>query len=534
MNSRKLIWLGAVELASLGLYLLLAWRYPLSPSLENPRASWTSIVQPSGKNIALHLAIYLGLTLLFLVTMHILDGLKGQSAAHRRKQVLMIIAAWLTFSAALITAAPGGESHDIFDYIFRGRMMAEYQANPLVDVPNDFSLSTPFSRYLAWRKNVDSYGPVWEASSAAIAVSVRQTARVLGWWDEIYPVCPKSPESCRLLIAYITGYRLLSILLIGLGGWIIASMVGRSHPPLVPLALATWLLNPMTLVASALGGHNDAAMLVLVLLSWWLLQRQRLFLALLVLILAAHVKLVALIWLPACVLWIFWRWGWKRALKVSLASAVGGIALSYLLYAPFGGWQSLPNMLHERSLYLANSFWRVLNTLLVEHWDWPVKQAHQTSIGLPGLLFGLGALFIPMWVFNYRPKRWRNSQIDPEEVESRLWTALVAVSLLYLAIGAFWFQHWYLLWVIAPAALLPDSRFTRSILPWLVFGALSANVTMDFLRATLLKTSQPFLGYILAVIVIWIPAIIALGIQFVHRQASSNGTPNATHPLHKV
>jgi len=31
--------------------------------------------------------------------------------------------------------APAGESHDIFDYLFRGRMMTEYQANPLVDVP---------------------------------------------------------------------------------------------------------------------------------------------------------------------------------------------------------------------------------------------------------------------------------------------------------------------------------------------------------------------------------------------------------------
>jgi hypothetical protein len=529
MNSRKLIWLGVVELASFGLYLLLAWRYPLSPSLANPRASWTSLVQPTGKNIFLHLAIYLGLTLLFLVTLNILDRLKGQSATHHRQQLLIIIAAWLACSAALISAAPGGESHDIFDYIFRGRMMVEYQANPLVDVPNDFSLITPYSRYLAWRKNVDSYGPVWEASSAAVAVSVRQTARLLGWWDETYPVCPKSPESCRLLVAYITGYRLLSILLIGLGGWIIASMVGRSHPSLVSLALATWLLNPMTLVASALGGHNDALMLVLVLLSWWLLQRQRLILALLVLILAAHVKLVALIWLPACVLWILWRWGWKRALKVSLASLIGGLALSYLLYAPFGGWQSLPNMLHERSLYLANSFWRVLKTFLVDQFHWLVARAHRLSIGLPGLLFGLGALFIPLWVFNFPPKRWCKSQSDPEEVESRLWTTLVAVSLLYLAIGAFWFQHWYLLWVIAPAALLPNSRFTRYILPWLVFGALSANVTMDFLRATLLKTSQPILGYIFVVILIWMPVIIALGIQCLHRQANSIKTRNCQH-----
>jgi hypothetical protein len=521
MNSRKLFWLGAVELASFGLYLLLALRYPLGPSLANPRASWASMVVPTGINATLHLAIYLGITLLYLVTMRMLARLKEQSAAHRRQQVLMVLTAWLACSAALMTAAPGGESHDIFDYIFRGRMMTEYQANPLVDIPNDFSLSTPYSRYLAWRKNVDSYGPVWEASSAAIAIKVRQSARWLGWWDEAYPVCPKSPESCRLLIAYLTGYRLLAILMTGLGGWLIASMISSSQPSLVPLALAAWFLNPMTLVASALGAHNDALMMALVLLSWWLLQRQRPFLALLVLILAAHVKLIALIWLPVCVLWILWRWGWKRALKVSLASAISGLALSWLMYAPFGGWNSLPNMLHERLRYLANSPWRILKTLLVDYWKWPVDRAHQISIRLPSWLFGVSALLTSLWMFNFRPKRWRETQIDPSEADSRLWLTLLAVSLLYLAIGAFWFEHWYILWVIAPAVLLPDSRFTRSILPWLVFGALSANVVMDFLQATALRSTQPIVGYIVAVIVIWVPAIIATLFQSLHRRARS-------------
>ena len=42
-----------------------------------------------------------------------------------------------------------------------------------------------------------------------------------------------------------------------------------------------------------------------------------------------------------------------------------------------------------------------------------------------------------------------------------LWHALLVVSMLYLVVGSFWFQPWYVLWVIAPAALLPGSRFTR-------------------------------------------------------------------------
>lgn len=521
MNSKKLFWLGAIALASLGLYLLLALRYPIGPSLADPRASWVSMVEPTRLNAALHMAIYLGLTLLYLAALRNLAAIQGESATHRRWQVLLILSAWLACSGVLMAVAPGGESHDIFDYIFRGRMMAEYRANPLVDVPDAFGLSTPYARYLAWRKNVDTYGPTWEASSAAVASGVRQAARWLGWWDEAYPVCPKSPESCRLLVVYITGYRLLAIILTGLSGWMIANMVRRNQPLLAPLALAAWLLNPMTLVATALGGHNDAVMLVLMLPSCWLLQRQHPYLAMLALILAAHVKLTALIWLPACALWILWRWGWGRALKIGLASAASGLVLSWLLYAPFGGWQSLPRMLHERSAYLANSPWRILKSLLINRWGWTVDRAHQLSTGLPNWLFAAGSLLIPLWMFNWRPKRWRKAPIPPEGADQTLWRTLVAVSMLYLVIGSFWFQHWYVLWVLAPAALLPGSRFTRFILPWLVFGALSANFAMDFLLATMLKTSPPVPGYILAVGIIWGPAMIAAGVQFLPRHSRS-------------
>ena len=414
--------------------------------------------------------------------------------------------------------APAGESHDIFDYLFRGRMMTEYQANPLVEVPESFSLSTPYSRYLAWREHVDTYGPVWEASSAAVSSGVHQVANWLGWWDEDSPVCPKSPESCRLLIVYVTGYRLLAISLTGLSGWLIFSMVRRRKPSLAPLALAAWLLCPMTLIATAVGGHNDAVMLVLVLLSWWLLQRQRPFLAMLALIVAAHVKLTALIWLPACALWIVWRWGRGRALKIGLASITSGLVLSWLLYAPFGGWQTLPRMLNERSEFFANSVWRVIYYLLVYRWGWPIEIAHKLNTGLPNWLFITGALLIPLWMFNVRPKRWRNTPIIvPAEAERRLWRSLTAVSILYLLVGSFWFQHWYVLWVIAPAVLLPDSRFTRSLLPWLVFGALSSNMAMSFLLETSLKTAPRIVSYISVVAMIWGPALIAFSVSMLTR-----------------
>jgi hypothetical protein len=70
--------------------------------------------------------------------------------------------------------APAGESHDIFDYIFRGRMMTEYQSNPLAEVPAEFDLSTPYARYVAWRKHVDTYGPYGNLQCCCGVTAVRQ------------------------------------------------------------------------------------------------------------------------------------------------------------------------------------------------------------------------------------------------------------------------------------------------------------------------------------------------------------------------
>jgi hypothetical protein len=514
VKANQMLWLSIVSVATLGCYLLLAWRYPLGGGLATPRASWATMVAPTGWNAVLHLAIYLGLALLYGATLRLLTVLQGLSTSQRRWQYFVIVVTWLSCSFALMAAAPGGESHDIFDYTFRGRMMVEYHANPLVDVPADFSLSTPFARYVAWRKNVDTYGPLWEAASAAVALGVRLATRLLGWWGERTLSCPNSSESCRLLAAYISGYRLLAIAMTGVAGWLVARIVARNQPTLAPTALAAWLLCPMTLAASALGGHNDSVMVALLLLGWRWLQTQRPFLALLALILAAHVKLTALIWLPACALWILWRWGWRRALWVGLASALSGLAVSWLLYAPFGGWQSLQRMLFERWEYLANSLWRILKTLLINQWGWTVRRAHRLSVGWSSWLFVIGAVLIPLWFFNFRPKRWRRLEEAPPDFDLALWRALLAVSLWYLAVGAFWFQSWYVLWAVAPAALLPNSRFTRLILPWLVFGALSANFALDFMSATWLKTSLPMAGYILAVLMIWTPALVATAIQW--------------------
>jgi hypothetical protein len=517
VTGKKQAWIYVIPVISLGLYLYLALRYPLGPSLADPRTSWAIQVGPTIINAVLHVTIYFGLTLLYLAALCFFIPAHGNENSSSHHQNLVIIVVWLACSGVLMFVSPSGESHDIFDYLFRGRMMVEYQANPLVDVPDSFDISTPYSRYLAWRYHVDTYGPVWEGLSAAVASSVHQVTSWLGWWNESAPVCPKSPESCRLLIAYITGYRLLAIILTGLSGWLIASIVGRTHSAFVPAALAAWLWCPLTLITTAVGGHNDAVMLALVLLGCWLLQQERPYWALIAIILAAHVKLTALIWLPVYALWFFWHYGWRRTLRIFLSGSASGVVLSWLMYLPFGGWQTIPRMLQERLKFLANSLWQILNYLLTTSWGWSSKNAHDLTTQLPTWLFGLSALLISVWFFYFWSKHWRGDGFHPPEKKQILWRAMLAVSILYLLVGSYWLQPWYFLWVLAPTVLLPKSQLTRFILPWLVFGALSSNVIMDFIANTPNITLPPLTKYILPVAIIWGPALLVTCSIFLYR-----------------
>lgn len=156
----------AIGLASLVLYILLAFRYPLEPSLVDYRASWVSLNGGSLNWSLAQIALYLSLVLLYMAALDQLKRLSrkelesGSISPCRQRWVNgLIVSIWLSCSFVLLTAAPAGESHDLFDYAFRGRMMAEFNANPLLDLPKEFS-DKAFYLYIAWHSHVDTYGPI--------------------------------------------------------------------------------------------------------------------------------------------------------------------------------------------------------------------------------------------------------------------------------------------------------------------------------------------------------------------------------------
>jgi hypothetical protein len=451
-------------LAGLGLFSVLLYafgitaRYPLVVGLQTPRVTWYTL---SGYSLRAGLLFALVVGLLILCYAVALRLALGLGRVKARAQVAVIVTGWLLSSVALLGAYPG-ESLDIFDYTFRGRMLVEYGASPLATAPSAY-WTKPFYPYITWRGQVDTYGPLWEYLSGLVAWVV---SPLLGRGDS--------------QIAYIVGYRLLAILLAGLSGLVIAMMVGRYDSTSVPAALLAWLWNPLLLIATAIGAHNDIVMMLAVLAALLLFQRWRWVYGLLALALAAHVKLTALLILPVLGLWLTRRRGWYGALRDSLAALMLSLPLSWLLYAPLGGWITLLRMLKERAQLLINSPADLAYRILQEQHGWSEPAAWRAVTVGATLLFFAGAAAVLAWL-------WWSGRRPPSEghrvpSDALLWRGCIAITLLYLLVGSFWFQHWYLLWILAPSALLPASRWTRTLLPAYCLGVLWGSLANSFLR----------------------------------------------------
>jgi hypothetical protein len=300
-------------------------------------------------------------------------------------------------------------------------------------------------------------------------------------------------ETAGALAAYITGYRLLAIGVGGLCGLLVSSIARRHAAPLAPAALLAWLWNPLLLTASAVGAHNDVIMVFWVLAALWLLQRARWLAGLSALLLAVHVKLTALLLLPVVALWLIRRIGWRAALSRAALSLACVLPLSWLLYAPLGGWATLPRMLSERTRFLAYAPADLLYRWLQEEARWAEPDARRLATLGATLLFCLIATGLMAVMLDARAAlRPANAPVAPVD-DADLWRCGLAVTVAYLLVGGFWFMPWYVLWALPLAALRPTSVWMRWWLPALTLGALWSGLgadTLTFARAPRLTPTQ--------------------------------------------
>jgi hypothetical protein len=461
----------------------------------------------------------------------------GKAGGRRRALALVVIGFPLIFLALLVLVYPT-TSVDLYDYIFRGRMLARYHANTFVQVPIEFQ-KDPLFWFVAWRRAVTAYGPLWEGLSWLTATIAGETPGQPGAGPmpgRFTIAIARDAELLRLMLAY-KGLGALGFLLCGGAIW---AMLRRIAPQHRWLGLYLWLWNPLALWESLAAGHNDAWMAALIVLAVGLMRQGQAdeeigrqdegaivrqqegesltpspphpltpsVAAFLALTLGGLIKFLALFFGPILLSAALRRLPtWRARLRLVILGGLACAAAVVVAYAPFWvGWGTLRNF-GDRGTLFTSSWLAVLqapislsgvralvptHTLLALVAPEDRSQRIAVSLGLGLLAFGV------LWA------TWRAWNAPDRVAKHALWLLLW-----FLFLCNPWFQPWYLLWALALLALQP----WRRRMAWCV-GLFCCTAMLSYLAGVFLL---PLLGWdvdgaewnVLTAALIYLPPLLA-------------------------
>jgi hypothetical protein len=232
---------GAVVLYVLYDYVPLSARHTMEIVSFKPLGSW-SIESPSGLSI-FYASILAGLFALYGLGWRETESAKDEEAARR------VIYAGAAAAAIVLVFSSSLLSKDVFDYVGQGRILSIHRANPFTRAATEFP-DDPFLRQMGWPQFTSLYGPGWVSASG-----------ILAW------IAGGSVEDSVLAFrSFFMAVHLVNGFLIGalLRGWGAPSLAGE----------LLYLWNPLVLIQSIAQAHNDAFLMLWVLLGLLFFQRR--------------------------------------------------------------------------------------------------------------------------------------------------------------------------------------------------------------------------------------------------------------------
>jgi len=340
-----------------------------------------------------------------------------------------ILAFAALFGAELLWLYPINAT-DLFQYFLRSRIFLHHRANPLVVPPERFP-HDPFLPLVGeWTDIPSPYGPVWELLAALAA------------WSSGGALVPNLLALKALALASFLGSAAL-----------LDRILGRIAPARRAGGLLLFAWNPLLLLEVVGNGHNDGAMLSLVLAAIWCWVRGHRAWVLPTLVAAALVKAVAALLIPIALAAL---WREEQACRGAAPLHPRSLALSIFLslalisvfYAPFWPpWASVKGV---------------------------VEEVGRPAGFSPSALVKLAASHLLLALCDERPPRWAFGLV----AALPRWLALAGVAALYLrelraaargrdlveaAFNALFaylilapsFRMWYPAWLVPLAALRP-------------------------------------------------------------------------------
>jgi hypothetical protein len=353
-------------------------------------------------------------------------------------------------------------STDIFDYLFRSHMLAEYGANPYLALPNQFK-TDPWFRYIGWPNAPSAYGPLWEIIGV-------QLAR----WG-----------GTSLLV------NVLLLKALAIGAWAACGCLIQHLAPQrwQQLCLYVWMWSPLALWEFAANGHNDGLLVVSLLAALLAVRRNKYWAAVLALTAGALFKFLPALFLPLVVLaWMRRERTWHRRFAIGAWSIVLFAVPVALLYAPFwdlpaqfallsfadklraiaaGADATLRNM-GVREGFLNAAPLAVLSYLL----QTPASLAQINTLLMPAqpltseavrlVVSQAGTIVLLVGMLWQSWQVWHHGRA--------LIPAFAALMLWYVLVSSQWFQPWYVLWLLSLYTVRPE----RTSFAWLTAWALMA------------------------------------------------------------
>lgn len=380
-----------------------------------------------------------------------------------QRELLGIIVLVALVAGLIFVCTPALLSHDAFVYAGYGRLLVVYHANPYF-VPFSAHWHDPLYQYDDWGNYTAAYGPLWMAvcSLSTLVAGADPTRYLL--FSRLFGL------ACHLANALLV--------------MLILQKMGRS-PRAVALGTLLYALNPLLLLESSLGAHNDIFMITLILLGVLFALRieqsatfrlSRALLPASVFALAALVKYTAA---PLIVLFVIFLAARallpNSAMSFKLRERLAQRWKPALLTALIGGISSVIVVLAGYGVFFYN---HTLSAIAQSFTSPPSSSASHKSI--------LDGVVLQLKHHPYPPGSWLTGLLTLLNNHS-LWTALNVITLIFailigawllwrsptvrtfalaslLTLGAFllvapWFLPWYVTWLVALAVLcLPAQR----------------------------------------------------------------------------
>ena len=393
---------------------------------------------------------------------------------HGRAALVLAFGGSVLFGVTMLAIYPVG-AVDVFHNIMDGRLVWVHHLNAMLQPPSVVSGDPLFPYLHYWQRTPSAYGPLWFVLTAP--------AVLLGG---------TGPESN--LIAFKALPFVFELASLGL----IAGIVQRLRPQRVIEAVVLFGWNPLVLWEIAGNGHNDIVMMTFVLLAILLVLSDHWEFAFPALACSVLVKYVSIILMPIFIVWVLRRYG-RPAIRPLLRGLAAATILAVAVFAPFwSGAATFAQLRAQQSQIISSPAAAILGT-------WGEKVAPSPTLDRVKITLTLAFLAL-----------YGLTLLRMKATPMRLLRAAVEAMFLFLVLMTWWFWSWYVIWLLALAALLPGTAHARlavlfSLTALLVYVASSWrlslwNFTSTFAMAfgtALLVFVAPVLY---AVMHVWFPA----------------------------